>query len=111
MTRSSTSGPERRVGRTRSAGTDLLVEVWRLLASGDEDAAQQKMLLAWTFYMDGLESEQAGRVAIRLLERLAPATDNHDEWGGLPEEFVVYRAGPEGFSWTRDRADCGELGS
>ncbi len=89
--------------RTRSTGTDLLVSVWELLAAGREDEARQKLLLVWKNYMDEVAGEQGGRVALRLFERLGFSTDDQDGWARLPDEIPVWRAGPDGISWTADR--------
>jgi hypothetical protein len=75
-----------------------------LLAQGLPQQAREQLLLVWQHYMDGLQPDQAGRVAVRLLERLAPSTDDPEAWTQLPETITVYRAGDEGFSWTTDRA-------
>jgi hypothetical protein len=92
------------VTRIRSSGTDLLVGAWRLLASGARNEAREKLLLAWQHYMDGLQPDQAGRVAYRLFERLGFLTDDPEAWTQLPDPVTVYRAGaPTGLAWTTER--------
>ena len=88
---------------TRSTGTDLLVRVWRELAAGNEDKARETLVMVWKGYMDAVASEQGGRVALRLFDRLKPCTDAPDAWSRLPPRIVVYRAGPPGPSWSTDR--------
>ena len=89
--------------KTNGAERDVLVKVWREYASGHEDEARQRLILVWNNFMDGLASEQAGRVAVRLFERLAPVTDDPEAWTSLPAEMTVYRAGRPGVAWTVDR--------
>jgi hypothetical protein len=78
--------------------------VWRLHAQGRRDEAREKLLLVWEHYMDGMQSAQAGHVALQLLERLALVTDEPQAWAQLPDPVTVYRAGAlDGFAWTTER--------
>jgi hypothetical protein len=54
--------------------------------------------------MDGLQPEQAGPVALRLLERVAPATDDRQAWANLPSEITAFRAGSVEFCRGRRNA-------
>lgn len=83
--------------------SDLLVKVWRLLASGRADDARARLMAVWSWGMDGLANRQDSRVALRLFERLRFSTDDADEWATLPDPVTVYRVGREGSSWTIDR--------
>jgi hypothetical protein len=58
---------------------------------------------------DALQSEQAGRVALGLLSRLAPCYDDEEAWRRLPDEFPVYVAGGDGLSWTTSRETAESL--
>ena len=90
--------------RMRGTASDLVVSVWRLLAEGREDEARATMLRTWSVAVDALAGEQAVHVALRLLERLAPSTDDPEGWARLPDEIPVFRAGMlEGFAWTTER--------
>jgi hypothetical protein len=92
------------VRRTRGTLSNALVDVWRLSASGRPDEARAKLLRTWSVAADVLAGEQAVYVALRLLERLAPSTDDRAAWERLPDEIAVYRAGMlEGFAWTTNR--------
>jgi hypothetical protein len=94
--------------RIRGGASDGLVAVWKLLAAGRETEARAKLLGTWSFAVDALAGEQAAYVALRLLKRLAPSTDDPKGWARLPDEITVFRAGmPEGFCWTlrRDTAE------
>ena len=93
----------------RSTGTDQLVLVWRLLAQGRDDEARARLTRTWAFCMDDLQSEQAGRVALRLFERAGFSTDDADGWERLPDPLTIHRAGDSGFSWTIDRETADNL--
>jgi hypothetical protein len=85
----------------RGTASDLLVEVWKLYAGGQADEARATLLETWSFAVDALAGEQTALVALRLLERLAPSTDDPEGWERLPNQITVYRAGMhEGFCWT-----------
>lgn len=103
--------PMRRRAPERSRGTasDLLVSVWQLLAAGQPNKAREKLLLVWSNYMDGFTSEQEGRVALRLFERLAPSTDDPRAWKRLPDVLPVHRAGEDGVAWSISRASVDGL--
>lgn len=80
---------------------DQLPAVWRLYASGERNEAARKLVSIWIAAIDGFTGEQAGRVAIRLLRRMAPVTDDPEAFEALPEQFTVFRQGrPDGFSWS-----------
>ena len=49
---------------------------------------RERLLLVWQHHMDGLQADQAGRVAVRLLELLAPQPMT-PAWTQLPETITV----------------------
>jgi hypothetical protein len=94
--------PSRRL-RTRGTASDLLVEVWRLVAQGREEEARARLMRTWWWTMDDFAEEQHGAVALRLFDRLGFCTDDLERWEELPGELVVYRAGSRaGLSWTTE---------
>jgi hypothetical protein len=96
--------------RARGTFSDVLVRVWRLLAAGQESEARAKLLSGWSMGADAFAGEQTAYVALRLLERLAPVTDDVEGWTRLPVSITVFRAGmPEGFAWTTNRETAESL--
>jgi hypothetical protein len=88
-------------GPGQRSASDGLVAVWKLLAAGRETEARASYWEPGASLVDALAGEQAADVALRLLKRLAPSTDDPKGWAQLPDEIAVFRAGePEGFSWT-----------
>ena len=77
---------------------------------GHDDEARDKLITVWIRGADGFGGDQAGCVAVRLLERLAPSTDDPEGWARLPSKITVYRVGSsDGFAWTIDRETAMQL--
>ena len=96
--------------KPRGTLTEQLVEVWRRSASGHADSARELLVQVWSSGMDSLASEQESRVGLRLLEGLAPVTDDPDAWAALPDVLVIHRAGQvSGLCWSLEREEAEDL--
>jgi hypothetical protein len=82
---------------------DHLVIVWRLVAAGRAEEARRLLIHSWCQSFDVLSTDQEGRVAVRLFDRLGFSTDDPELWHSLPDPVPVYRFGSPGVSWTADR--------
>jgi hypothetical protein len=82
---------------------DVLVDVWRQSARGDEDGARERLGAIWKAMVDGAVEPRVGRVCHRLMDRLAVVTDDRERWAQMPERFLIFRTGPDGWAWSTDR--------